>query len=59
MRLIRPAFAACTIQVASRRSDAIFWTFFRAAQAIGYTQQVITTNGYRLHRIIEAAIAAG
>lgn len=31
----------------------------RAAKDIGFTQQIITTNGYKLHRFIEKAVDAG
>ncbi|CAO5251598.1 GTP 3',8-cyclase MoaA [Frankia sp. AgKG'84/4] len=36
-----------------------FLAVLRAAQEIGFAQQIVTTNGYRLHRIIEEAIDSG
>jgi len=36
-----------------------FIDILQAAKDIGYTQQVITTNGYRLHRILDRAVNAG
>ena len=36
-----------------------FVDILRAAKEIGYSQQIVTTNGYRLHHIIEQSIDAG
>ncbi len=36
-----------------------FVDILRAAKEIGYTQQIVTTNGYRLGRFIEEALDAG
>ena len=36
-----------------------FLDILAAARDIGYTQQIVTTNGYRLHRIIGPAAANG
>src|ERR1700731_119770 len=36
-----------------------FLDILAAARDIGYTQQIVTTNGYRLHRIIGQAAANG
>ncbi|MFI1865684.1 radical SAM protein [Streptomyces jumonjinensis] len=36
-----------------------FVDLLRAGKEIGFTQQIVTTNGYRLHHIIEEAIDAG
>lgn len=36
-----------------------FVDILRAAKEIGYTQQIVTTNGYRLHRFIDEAVDAG
>ncbi|WP_291413021.1 radical SAM protein [Actinophytocola sp.] len=36
-----------------------FVDILRAAKEIGFTQQIVTTNGYRLHRFIEEAVDAG
>lgn len=36
-----------------------FVDILRAAKGIGYTQQIVTTNGYRLHHFIEEAVDAG
>ncbi|ONI87336.1 hypothetical protein ALI22I_23220 [Saccharothrix sp. ALI-22-I] len=36
-----------------------FLDIVRAAKEIGFTQQIVTTNGYRLHRIIDEAVDAG
>jgi cyclic pyranopterin phosphate synthase len=36
-----------------------FLDILRAAKEIGFAQQIVTTNGYRLHRIIEEAADAG
>lgn len=36
-----------------------FLDILRAAKQMGYRQQIVTTNGYRLHRFIEDAVEAG
>ncbi|MFE4514691.1 radical SAM protein [Kitasatospora sp. NPDC056783] len=36
-----------------------FVDLLRAGKAIGYEQQIVTTNGYRLHHFIEEAVDAG
>lgn len=36
-----------------------FLDILAAAKGIGYTQQIVTTNGYRLHRFIDQAIENG
>lgn len=36
-----------------------FLDILKAAQDIGFTQQIVTTNGYRLHHFIEKAIDNG
>lgn len=36
-----------------------FLDIVRAAQEVGFEQQIVTTNGYRLFRIIENAVDAG
>jgi len=36
-----------------------FVDILRAAKEIGYEQQIVTTNGYRLHTFIEDAVDAG
>jgi GTP 3',8-cyclase len=36
-----------------------FLDILKAAKEIGFTQQIVTTNGYRLHRFIEDAIENG
>lgn len=36
-----------------------FVDILQAAKDMGFTQQIVTTNGYRLHRIMDDAVAAG
>ncbi|MQA97703.1 MAG: radical SAM protein [Streptosporangiales bacterium] len=36
-----------------------FVDILRAAKDIGYSQQIVTTNGYRLHRFLPEAVEAG
>lgn len=36
-----------------------FIDILRAAKEIGYTQQIVTTNGYRLHHFLEQAVTTG
>ncbi len=36
-----------------------FVDILRFAKEIGFTQQIVTTNGYRLHRFIDEAVDAG
>lgn len=36
-----------------------FLDILRAAKEIGFTQQIVTTNGYRLHHVMEEAAASG
>jgi cyclic pyranopterin phosphate synthase len=36
-----------------------FLEILKAAREIGFTQQIVTTNGYRLHRLIDQAAESG
>lgn len=36
-----------------------FLDILQAAKDIGFTQQIVTTNGYRLHRFIDKAVESG